>query len=55
MESRSRRADLPGDGLVKAGRGAYSAEHHLGVEAGALYWHFVDAVWVVLFTVLYIL
>src|SRR5512133_716144 len=40
---------------VKAGRGAYTAEHHLGVEAAALYWHFVDAVWVVLFTVLYLL
>ncbi len=40
---------------LKAGRGVYTAEHHLGVEAAALYWHFVDAVWVVLFTVLYIL
>ncbi len=41
--------------FAKAGRGAYTTERHLGVEAGALYWHFVDAVWVVLFTVLYIL
>ncbi|HEX9014979.1 MAG TPA: heme-copper oxidase subunit III [Chloroflexota bacterium] len=40
---------------VKAGRGVYTADHHLGVEAAALYWHFVDAVWVVLFTVLYLL
>ncbi len=40
---------------IKAGRGAYTAEHHLGVEASALYWHFVDAVWVVLLTILYLL
>ena len=41
--------------FVKMSRGAYTAEHHLGVEASALYWHFVDAVWVVLLTVLYFL
>jgi len=41
--------------LVRAGRGFYSAQSHLGVEACALYWHFVDAVWVVLFTVLYLI
>jgi cytochrome c oxidase subunit 3 len=41
--------------FAKAGRGAYTAEHHLGVEASALYWHFVDAVWVVLLTVLYLI
>lgn len=40
---------------LKAGGRAYTAEHHLGLEAAALYWHFVDAVWVVLFTVLYLL
>lgn len=40
---------------IKAGRGAYTTEHHLGVEASALYWHFVDAVWVVLLTVLYLI
>lgn len=39
----------------KAARGSYTTERHLGVEASALYWHFVDAVWVVLFTVLYII
>jgi len=27
---------------------------HPGLEAAALYWHFVDAVWVVVFTVLYL-
>ncbi len=41
--------------LIRAGRGHYTSERHLGVEASALYWHFVDAVWVVLFTVLYLI
>lgn len=41
--------------LWRAGRGVYTAEHHIGVEAGALYWHFVDAVWVVLLTILYLI
>jgi cytochrome c oxidase subunit III len=33
----------------------YSKEHHFGVEAAELYWHFVDIVWVILFLLLYIL
>jgi cytochrome c oxidase subunit III len=33
----------------------YSSEHHFGVEAAELYWHFVDVVWIVLFLLLYIL
>jgi cytochrome c oxidase subunit III len=33
----------------------YSSEHHFGVEAAELYWHFVDVVWIVLFFLLYIL
>jgi cytochrome c oxidase subunit 3 len=40
---------------VRAGRGTYTGEHHIGVEASALYWHFVDVVWVVLFTILYLI
>ncbi|MDQ6907489.1 MAG: cytochrome c oxidase subunit 3 [Chloroflexota bacterium] len=36
-------------------RGSFNREHHFGVEAAAMYWHFVDAVWVILFGVLYLL
>ncbi|MGC9504117.1 cytochrome c oxidase subunit 3 [Baaleninema sp.] len=33
----------------------YSSESHFGPEAAELYWHFVDIVWIVLFTILYLL
>jgi cytochrome c oxidase subunit 3 len=35
--------------------GHYSSEHHFGVEAAELYWHFVDVIWIVLFILLYLL
>lgn len=41
--------------LVLSLRGRFSMQRHFPVEAAALYWHFVDAVWVVLFAVLYVL
>ena len=31
----------------------YSPHHH-PVEAASLYWHFVDVVWILLFTILYL-
>ncbi|HEX2267639.1 MAG TPA: cytochrome c oxidase subunit 3, partial [Actinomycetota bacterium] len=37
-----------------AGRGRFSAERHLAVENVALYWHFVDAVWVFILFSLYL-
>jgi heme/copper-type cytochrome/quinol oxidase subunit 3 len=36
-------------------RGAYSQNHHSPVELVGLYWHFVDLVWIILFTVVYLL
>ncbi|MDX2272700.1 MAG: heme-copper oxidase subunit III [Cyanobacteriota bacterium] len=37
---------------MKAGH--YSSEHHFGVEAAEIYWHFVDVIWVILFILLYL-
>jgi cytochrome c oxidase subunit 3 len=41
--------------LLKGMRGAYTAKSHWGVEACALYWHFVDVVWIFFYMVLYLL
>jgi cytochrome c oxidase subunit III len=41
--------------LVFALRGAIKREHAERIEVLALYWHFVDAIWVVVFTVVYII
>lgn len=47
---------LMGTVLVRSLRpGHYSAHKHFGVEAAEVYWHFVDVVWIILFTLLYIL
>ena len=35
--------------------GRFGTEHSRRVEVLSLYWHFVDAVWVVVFTVVYVL
>jgi cytochrome c oxidase subunit III len=37
---------------VRALRGRYSAASHAGVEYCAIYWHFLDVVWVVMFAIL---
>jgi heme/copper-type cytochrome/quinol oxidase subunit 3 len=39
----------------KAFRGKYSATDHRGVEVIGLYWHFVDLVWIILFTIVYLI
>jgi len=35
--------------------GAYSQDHYAPVELAGLYWHFVDLVWIILFTIVYLL
>ncbi len=40
---------------IKAQRGGYSAQDHIGVETGASYWHMVDLVWIILFPLVYII
>jgi heme/copper-type cytochrome/quinol oxidase subunit 3 len=39
--------------LYRGMAGQFSARHHDLVEAASLYWHFVDVVWIVLYSVLY--
>jgi heme/copper-type cytochrome/quinol oxidase subunit 3 len=39
---------------VRALRGHFAAGRHEAVTNAAAYWHFVDAVWLVVFTSLYI-
>ena len=41
--------------LYRGMSGQFSARHHDAVEAVSLYWHFVDVVWIILFSVLYLL
>jgi heme/copper-type cytochrome/quinol oxidase subunit 3 len=39
----------------KAFRRKYTAQDHRGVEVIGLYWHFVDLVWIILFTIVYLI
>jgi len=41
--------------LIRAIKGHYKIGNEPSIDASALYWHFVDAVWVVLLTVLYLI
>jgi cytochrome c oxidase subunit III len=41
--------------LYRAMAGQFSREHHDMVEATSIYWHFVDVVWIALFSTLYII
>ena len=38
--------------LVRCLRGRYGSDHHGGVTYAAMYWHFLDAIWLVLFAVM---
>ena len=35
--------------------GHYSAHKHTGIEMAEMYWHFVDIIWIVLFSLIYVL
>src|SRR3989442_1654576 len=41
--------------VTKALRGKYSRYDYRGVEVIGLYWHFVDLVWIILFTIVYLI
>jgi cytochrome c oxidase subunit 3 len=40
--------------LFRTTRGHFTSRRHLFVEAASIYWHFVDVVWIGLFTTIYI-
>jgi cytochrome c oxidase subunit 3 len=42
---------------IRAWRGHFgpAAKDHLGVEVSGIYWHFVDVMWIIVFTTVYIL
>jgi nitric oxide reductase NorE protein len=40
---------------VKAHQGCYSSTEHTGMESGAVYWHMVDLVWLILFPLVYVM
>ena len=40
---------------VRAFRGHFSPEHHHGLELPAIYWHFVDVMWIIVWVTVYLL
>jgi heme/copper-type cytochrome/quinol oxidase subunit 3 len=41
--------------LLQAVHGKYTFQKYTGLTLGTLYWHFVDVIWVVLFSIFYLL
>jgi heme/copper-type cytochrome/quinol oxidase subunit 3 len=41
--------------FTKALPGKYTPQDYRGIEAVGLYWHFVDLVWIILFTIVYLI
>ena len=41
--------------LVKGAGGGYTREHNSPVEIAGLYWHFVDLIWILVFTFVYLI
>ena len=46
---------LLGAATIRAFRGHYSSSAHYGVEIPGIYWHFVDVMWIVVYSTVYIL
>jgi cytochrome c oxidase subunit III len=40
---------------IRAFRGHYTAKEHRGVEVPGIYWHFVDIMWIFVFSTLYLI
>jgi cytochrome c oxidase subunit III len=41
--------------IVRGFRGHFTPEHHHGVELPGIYWHFVDVMWIVVYTTVYVI
>jgi cytochrome c oxidase subunit 3 len=41
--------------VLQSAAGTYTKDKYFGITAGTLYWHFVDVIWVVLFSIFYLL
>ncbi|MDX6668944.1 MAG: cytochrome c oxidase subunit [Solirubrobacteraceae bacterium] len=41
--------------MVRSFRGHYSPEEHRGVEVPGIYWHFVDVMWIFVYSTIYVL
>jgi len=41
--------------LIRSLRGDFTPKNHFAVQAAEMYWHFVDFVWIVVFTTVYLL
>jgi cytochrome c oxidase subunit III len=41
--------------LLQSAAGVYTPRKFFGITAGTLYWHFVDVIWVVLFSIFYLI
>ena len=41
--------------LARTLRGQFSGRNHVAVEAVSIYWHFVDVVWIAVFSTIYLL
>jgi cytochrome c oxidase subunit 3 len=40
---------------IRAFRGHFTAKEHRGVEVPGIYWHFVDVMWIVVYSTVYLL
>jgi cytochrome c oxidase subunit III len=40
---------------IRAFRGHFTAKEHRGVEVPGIYWHFVDVMWIVVYSTIYVL
>jgi cytochrome c oxidase subunit 3 len=40
---------------IRTARGHFTPDAHMGVECAGIYWHFVDVMWIIVFSTVYVL